>query len=506
LLEAAQHYLNGLQSENDEVARLLLKDLRLDLVENLIQDFEPVNYTDADYVFGNFEWKFADAIWDRVCGWVEALFNYDLLNVRQIAFDYGERLRLYAYTQQGWVITQLGQVVRHPPDVEAVTLLLVLETMRAMLDQDDWFISRQRLQWLLDESPVRFDLYAETEEAPIAEELKEDDRWLRRLRWLGIVTYTHHWSGGGRGKNGFNQREANLTPLGRTIVEAILASPSLLDNVQSLGLAPPPQPAVLELDKIREMIASLHILVSTLQTNFSEVQSSFERRLSEMKDATQRDLAYQQVHEDLHQLAVRSLAQVDDRIREYERQLAKRLRETWHQLGEEAQYFLASAEYLYSDSKGAKRLDFAPAAVEYCKVVETELEERLFQPLKEYLLENAGPEVKLKCGRDELTVNEKSKPPAMGQLANLLKTSRKSEQNQVVRDFLANYYAPAVQEFILQDLPGKLEITTEYRNGAAHTKRLSQEEIEEFRAMLFGGEDGSNSLLQQIVFIQPATQ
>ena len=334
LLEAGYHYISRLQTKDDEATRLLLNDqpLGLWLIYNIIENVPGPEDICADYLPDP---VIAEATENWVYGFVETLFNYDLLNVRHIAFDYGEILRLYACTQEGWSLTQLGQTVRYLPDVEAAAFLLVLETMRAMLDQDDWFVSRERLQWLFDESPLRFDIYAPDEETPPAEELKRDDGWLRRLRWLGIVVYAHNYTPWCSDIIDFNSRTIELTPSGRAVTEAILAGwnhesgkPSILslvDSVQSLGLALSSQTAVFEeLSGLREMIGGLHLLAREMQIRFGEVQRSFEQKLSKIEDAIERDQAYQKVYEDLHQLVVMSPPQRDDRFREHERQLVNR--------------------------------------------------------------------------------------------------------------------------------------------------------------------------------------
>ena len=520
LLEAGYHYISGLRTEDDEAAHLLLKHqlLRLDLIYNIIGNIPGPEDIDVDELSDTFGPYVAEAMLSRIHGFVESIFNYDLLNARHIAFDYGERLRLYVYTEQGWEITQLGQAVRNLPDTEAGAFLLILETMHAMLDQDNWFVSRQRLQWLLDESPVRLNIYATGEEDPLAEELKKDDRWLRRLRWLAIATYVHDYTPYGGDITDFNSRTTEFTPSGQATAEAILASwdhkpgrpsiHSLVDSTQRLGLALSSQTTILEeLGHIRKALGDLHFLIRTLQADFKEAQRSFEHQLSELEGEAQRDQAYQQAYEGLHQLVTRSLAQVDDRIREYELELVTQLGEVWDQLGADSQRFLSSAEYLYSEHRGANSLDFAPAAVEYCKVVETELGKRVSRPLLQYLREKVGPKVELKFGGRKCIVSTSAnaKPPELGRLAHLLEASRTSKTNQVVRDFLTNHYPPDIQDLILQDLPAKLkQITTEYRNGAAHTEDLPQKKIEEFRAILLGSEDSLEpSLLQQITCIQP---
>jgi hypothetical protein len=508
LLQAAQHYIAWLQTRDDEATRVLLNRTSLNLgwIENFIGNWYLPDDVAADRLY-DIGWQsdIVDAVLDRIYGLVDAVFNHDLLNVRQIAFNHGQQLRLYADTQQGWVITPLGQAVQNLPDVEAVAFLLVIETMRAMLDQDERLVSRQQLQWLLDENPARFDIYARSEESPISEALKRDDTWLRRLRWLGIVAYTHRYDSSDFPHiSGFNQRQIDLTPIGELIIEAILEKPSILD----VELISPDQASVPnELREIREMISGLYVLLRALQTNFGEIHRSFEQKLSKIEDATLRDQAYQQVYEDLHQLVVKSLAQIHDRIREYERGLIEQVGEdTWAQLAPNSRHFLSSAEYLYGEHRGARILDFAPAAVEYCKVVETELNDRLSCPLLKFLHDHVGPVVELQFGGEahEQRTDPKARPPSLGQVAHLLKASRKpAEKNQVVRDFLERSYASEIQEFILRDLPGKLlTITKEFRNGAAHAEALSQEKVEDFREILIGSEDGSDSLLRQIVRIQ----
>lgn len=500
LLEAAYHYVSEVGEQADEIGRLALETecLPLWLVFNIVLYISEPDSIGVDSLSDPYGFEMAEKIMRRVQGFVDAMFNYDLLNVRHMAFRYGERLRLYTCTQQGWAITQLGETLRNLPDAEAAAFLVMLETARALLDQDDWFVSRQRLRWLLDESPICFDIYARDEEGEFKEALKRDDGWLRRLRWLDVAVYTHGYKSVSYDSVlAFNSRTAELTSYGQAVAEAVLASwnnepgkpsmLSLLDDVQSLGLAPIPAGTISEeVAELREMMSDLHILVGSLQADFGKAQRSFAQRLSDLADEVQKDQAYQEVYEELHQLVVRSLAQVDDRIREYDSRLASRLGETWSQLGQKSRDFLSSAEYLYSEHRGTHALDFAPAAVEYCKVVEWELRKRLIDSLADHL-------------------NMKKRWLSLGRLACILEGSQGRKRHDRAVEFVSERYSRDVREFILNDLPDDLlRITRKYRNGAAHAERLLQNEVEEFRDLLLGTEDGTTpSLLQRIVQIQP---
>jgi len=497
LLEAACHYLSELRNRDNEIVQLALDErlLRLEWIYNIVLGIPGPEDIGVDQICDRFAPHVAEKILNCIYGFVEALFNYDLLNARYIAFEYGERLRLYFHTEHGWKITKLGQTLRNLFNAEAAAFLLIVETMRAMLDQDEWFVSRQRLQWLLEECPIRFDIYARDEEGQFEEGLKKDDSWLRRLRWLDIVTYAHGYGPHGGDIVNFNSRTIEFTPSGRAVAESILASwndepgkPSVLaflDSVQSLGLAPAAGEALLEeVRSLREMIAALHIQVSTLKAEFTKAQRSFAQQLADLTDEAQKDRVYQEAYEELHQLVVHSLDQVDDRIREYDSRLADHLGATWGQLEAQSRHFLSSAEYLYSENQGAKALDFGPAAIEYCKVIEFELKERLVDSLADRL--------------DRPWIS-------LGQLAHLLQDSQNSKNYPQVVNFVSKRYAQDVQEFILHELPPVLKrITKKYRNGAAHTERLSQPAVEEFRTLLLDGEsEGIPSLLQRIVQIQP---
>jgi hypothetical protein len=497
LLQAGYRYITEARAWGSDKAQLVLdrKILRMWLVYNIITDIPQPDDITPDYLCnGRFRPAETEALLKWVQGFVEALFDYDLLNVRHIAFTYGERLRLYTHTEDGWTITRLGRIIQDLPEAEAAAFLVMLETVRTMLDQDDWFVSYQRLRWLLDESPVRFRIFVCDEEGQFAEELKRDDGWLRRLRWLDIVTYTHGYTTPyGDDIIGFNEREVDLTSFGRTVTEAIVAdwegqsgkppTHSLMSVIQQLERSPS-QIVSPEEEQMREMLSKLYTIVSALQSDFSRVREGFEQRLSMLEDEARRDQIYEEAYEQLHQLAMRSLREVDVRVEEYKRLLGKRLGKTWGELGSETRQFLSSAEYLYDQNKGAKALDFAPAAVEYCKVVEREIGERLSRSLSQHL--------------------GLSRPLALGQIAYLLQGSQ-PKQYRKVQQFISSHYPQEVQDFILQELPNTLKrITKEYRNGAAHNELLSQAKIEEFRTILLGSEDASGtSLLQQIVQIQP---
>jgi hypothetical protein len=328
-----------------------------------------------------------------------------------------------------------------------------------------------------------------------------------------VVTYNHRWDGY---RGYLTETGVALTLHGSAIVQAVVASwaagaiPGVLASAREManpakddGIRP--TVALSGLNTVLEMVESLKIQFRTLLEDFRSVQESVANELAGLHNEVQQEAVYERVYEDMHQLVVRSLARVEDRIEEYRNELSAQLGDLWHQLGDDSRRFLSSAEYLYRDSRGTKTLDFAPMAVEYCKVVETELWRRLYRPLLKHLKQTGRHKVTLRCGQREVDVHtdREEKTLTLGQLAYLFETSREAAPNPEVHGFLKRF-PPQVQQFVFYELPGTLrKISNEYRNGSAHTETLTQAKVEEFRSLLLGRKDGATGLLRQIGQIGP---
>jgi tetratricopeptide (TPR) repeat protein len=166
---------------------------------------------------------------------------------------------------------------------------------------------------------------------------------------------------------------------------------------------------------------------------------------------------------------------------------------------EDSRHFLLTAEVFLAASRDVAAMDAAPIAVEYAKVVETELQKRFLTALEDHL-ESRADTRNIRCGRKTLTpVRDSSWKGAfqrlgLGDMSYLLNSIANGENDSVLGAYLRSRGIHAqMLKSIGDDL---LKISTTYRNGAAHTHRLTRENLLEFRALLFNSENG---LLKRLV-------
>jgi len=145
-------------------------------------------------------------------------------------------------------------------------------------------------------------------------------------------------------------------------------------------------------------------------------------------------------------------------------------------------------------------LDSSPASIQFAKCIETEIEQKLLLPFRNYFNSsgygNLDPSPDL---RDNMVarmitflITPSSKAPELGTFAfflskNITKGSRTTSSNTV------KAYLEHIQSYQNPDFLKSIEfqemlnlITTKYRNGAAHTKALSYAHLLEFYNKLFG--------------------
>jgi hypothetical protein len=144
-------------------------------------------------------------------------------------------------------------------------------------------------------------------------------------------------------------------------------------------------------------------------------------------------------------------------------------------------------------------MDAAPIAVEYAKVVETELQKRFLTALEDHL-ESRADTRNIRCGRKTLTPDRDSswigafQRLGLGETGYLLEDIANGANDSALGDLLRSR---GIQRGVLQSISKDLsQIATKYRNGAAHTRRLSRNDLLEFRALLF---DRNNGLLKRLV-------
>jgi hypothetical protein len=162
----------------------------------------------------------------------------------------------------------------------------------------------------------------------------------------------------------------------------------------------------------------------------------------------------------------------------------KSLFPNYEQLQEESIILLITGEYLLDRTPGG--LDYAPSAVEFCKAVEIELEQRLLLPFKIAYRSRICkdlPKTKVNSGFCDFCI--KGKSMTLGGLAFILQvvTSKsKNEGDDLLKLFADNLMSQPEYEAILETngLRGLLTPynVDKYRNGAAHVSVFPKERAE----------------------------
>lgn len=167
---------------------------------------------------------------------------------------------------------------------------------------------------------------------------------------------------------------------------------------------------------------------------------------------------------------------------------------------EDSRHFLLTAEVFLAASRDLAAMDAAPIAVEYAKVVETELQNRFLAALENYLEGRANARDRIRYGSRFIEPNRDGSwqgslgRMGLGDMSYLLGSIASGENDSALGTFLRSC---GIQASLLRSLSNDLlKISTKYRNGAAHTHRLTRENLLEFRTLLF---DRDNGLLKRLV-------
>lgn len=145
-------------------------------------------------------------------------------------------------------------------------------------------------------------------------------------------------------------------------------------------------------------------------------------------------------------------------------------------------------------------LDSAPASIQFSKLIETEIEQKLLLPFRDYFIkcDYNKTDIENDCNDSQVArmtkflIKPKSKAPELGTFAYFLSVvinskSRANTSPTIIsyKSYLSSFKIP---EFLYsEELYDKLTlITNKYRNGSAHTKALSFEYLDEFYNMLIG--------------------
>jgi hypothetical protein len=184
------------------------------------------------------------------------------------------------------------------------------------------------------------------------------------------------------------------------------------------------------------------------------------------------------------------------------RNAKKVLGEFWHKLTPTSQtIFPVGLEYyetyrLYNGNI----LDCSPASIQFSKLVETEIEQKLLLPFRdffnksEFKTQDLTSDLKDKdiCRMTGFLNNPESKAPELGTFAYFLSVALNSKSRAKTSPTIKSYkeYIKSFDDsnFLLSKLLFDIltTISSEYRNGAAHTKALDYIKISKFYKMLIG--------------------
>ena len=141
-------------------------------------------------------------------------------------------------------------------------------------------------------------------------------------------------------------------------------------------------------------------------------------------------------------------------------------------LSEKGKEFFSTADYLFHILK-SRNFDFAPVMVEYSKVVEVEIFERIYKPLEKWANKN---NTRIKTGKSNSHTN-RFDTITLGGLIHLVKLP-------VFKKFVKVSYNNSSQSFINSHLPNILNKITKLRNSSAHKNSSNLKKASELRKIL----------------------
>jgi len=258
-----------------------------------------------------------------------------------------------------------------------------------------------------------------------------------------------------------------------------------------------------ELDAIRSGIAELQAgqdLMISLQRDLSQKISDERRRAQLMLKRPLDSIAAERVYADLLD-QLHNLVQQGSRVQMAAVRVARDCLieklgyEYFSALLPECQHFLVTAETFYATSADIpEQVDAALIAVEYAKVVETELRCRFLRNLGICVDESGyrghpGRRGRLLCERTGIARNKEDSWEdtfallTLGSIVRLLRATIRPARNPTVADCVRKLgLKPERIELLVEDVE---TVRTKYRNGAAHTQRLNRADLDEFRVVLF---------------------
>jgi hypothetical protein len=261
-------------------------------------------------------------------------------------------------------------------------------------------------------------------------------------------------------------------------------------------------------DRLEEIQTTQKLLLAEVK-----LQSSAMERLAQIREnistmTQERQLRVGEINDLVGQL--HDLVQKGYQIppatwsRAHQRVMKELGKDTYDQLQPDSQDYVITAEVVFLASENLPdQADAALIAIEYCKVIETELRRRFLPVLARYL-EKVGFKGHLSIGAGRAGEIGPHDPGAwsrvlpnltMGGAIHLLDKALSGNQNPKVRDFMERVEPyPGSARNLVEDLK---TVANHYRNGAAHIERMNRQTLEEFRNLLFDGR-----LLRRIVELE----
>ena len=169
--------------------------------------------------------------------------------------------------------------------------------------------------------------------------------------------------------------------------------------------------------------------------------------------------------------------------------------------------FFATSECVAETLTKESNLDWSPAIIGLCKAFELELVERLINPLKEFCKGINFSELDLKDKDFGKIANYCSgkpiKPPELGVVNHFISTAINSKERLESSNFLKlgfkQFLSKLPNHNWLIDRNGLIggiqELTTKYRNKAAHTDELEADDYQNCKDLVFG----NNGIIWELI-------
>ncbi|HOB71802.1 MAG TPA: hypothetical protein PKM18_08465 [bacterium] len=233
-----------------------------------------------------------------------------------------------------------------------------------------------------------------------------------------------------------------------------------------------------------------------------------------MRIKNDKNLSTEEKFEKLHLYILNFMS--DEALSPYEEIIKKVYGDCLSFITTPAKLFLLSGYYDAAIRKktSSSIIDCSTITILFTKVVETEIENKIWLPYKRFFLQSAYFKQSFSQDLEDKDLNRfmrflidqdnKIKTPELGTtkyfLNTILNSKKRAQWSLVIKSFndFCSTLNESSQQFLKDELPAILsEITTVYRNGSAHTKPLKLETALEYISKLEAG------ILKKILNIHP---